>query len=148
MASERPRPRPRPFTKNMTQLEEKFEGLVTTALGSKPFNQSFENVMASTVCMAQHVGIMILTQKRLKAAAAATAVMPRLPSEVWHLMLMEFGGICADQHIPIMFLPLSPPILGAPVIWDLYTTHMALYHVRVADAKECRNCMKRFMRFL
>ncbi len=139
--------RPRPLTQNMTYLENKFDGLVATALGSKPFNQNFLNAMAGPARMAQHVGVMILVQKRHKAA------MPRLPSEVWHLMLMEFGGISAKDHqyVPIMFLPSPPPPLPSPpppLLWDLYTTHMALYAERVADAEECRDCMKRFMHII
>lgn len=138
------RPRPRPFNENLTKLEDKFEGIVTMAKLSRPFNA---HTMADTVRMAQHAGTVILTQKRRKRT------LPRLPSEVWEYMLMEFGDICQHQHqhqhIPIMFLPTAPaPPLAPLVIWDIYTTEMANYEKRIQEAEDCRDCMKRFMHII
>jgi hypothetical protein len=135
-------PRPRPFNENLTKLEDKFEGIVTMAKLSMPFNK---HTMADTVRMAQLAGTVILTQKRRKRT------LPRLPSEVWEFMLMEFGGdIGQQQHIPIMFLSaFTPPLVFSPlVIWDIYTTEMANYEKRVQEAEDCRDCMKRFMHII
>jgi len=149
MATSRPQPQPqprsRPFNENLTHLENKFDSIVTLAKDSTPFNKAFKNAMADMVRMAEHVAVVILTQKRHKNA------MPRLPSEVWHFMLTEFGGVNADQHqhIPIIFL--RPTIKGffpLPVIWDIYTTETTMYDQRVKEAEDCRDIMKRFTRII
>ena len=136
--------RPRPFNENLTHLERKFDSIVTLAKDSTPFNKAFEDAMTDMVRMAEHVGVLILTQKRHKAA------MPRLPSEVWHFMLTEFGGVNVDQqnHIPIMFLRPIQGFLPLPVIWDIYTSQTTLYAERVKYAEDCRDCMKRFLHIM
>ena len=138
------RPRPRPFTENMTQLENKFDGLVKMALDTNPFIPSFEIGMKDVVRVAENSGVMIMAQKRNKDT------MPRLPSEVWEFMLTEFGGINAEQHqhVPMMFLPRPMRAFTAAEIWGLYTTEMERFKERVANAEECRDIMKRYMHIM
>lgn len=147
--TERTRPRPRPLTKNMTHLEDKFDSLVKMAKDAKPFYKSFENGMKDAVHVAEISGVMIMAQKRTRAKAK-----PRLPPEVWHYMLTEFGGIKAEehQHVPLMFLsypiPKPKPVFTTAHMWELYTTQTEQYKESVSSAEECCNFMKHFMRII
>jgi hypothetical protein len=106
---------------------------------------------------------MLMAQKRVKALAttktkakakAKAKAIPRLPSEVWHYMLTEFGGIKAEehQHVGVMFLPYPTPkvkpVFSAAYLWELYITHTKEYKESVASAEECCNFMKRYMRII
>lgn len=160
-------PRPRPLTKNMTHLEDKFDSLVKMARDAKPFYKSFENGMQDAVHVAEISGVMLMAQKRVKTLATTKTkaktkaktktkakAIPRLPSEVWHYMLTEFGGIKAEehQHVGMMFLPYPTPkvkpVFSAAYLWELYTTQTKEYKESVSSAEECCNFMKRYMRII
>jgi len=138
----RPRPRPRPLEEKIAWLEGKFDGLVEEAVGSKPFYPNFEKAISGMVGMAENIGIVAMCRKRTRKPPLL-----RLPSEVWHLILTEFGGWDPQTHQPYVCAP-SQPLLAAAQIWDIYTRETDLYAKRVAKAEENRDIMKRFIRII
>lgn len=136
--------RPRPYSKNLSYLEAKFDGIYEYAVASETINATFKDSMASIVSKAQIVGTMLLCRQRRRHSV------PRLPSEVWHLMLMEFGApTLTCDHIPIMYLQKPiPTAMVMPTVWDIYTTHTSIYLEEIEEAKKNRDIMKRFMRMI
>jgi hypothetical protein len=133
--------RPRPLEEKTAWLEAKFDGLVDWAVASKPFYPKFEMAIAGTVTMAEKIGTMAMCRKRCRKPLL------RLPSEVWHLILTEFGGWDPQTHQQYVCAP-SKPLLTAAEVWDLYTTETELYAQRVCEATESRDIMKRFIKIM
>ena len=142
-------PRPRPLEEKTAWLEAKFDGLVDLVLESAPYSKiyvQFEKNISGMVGMAEKMGTMLMCQKR-KSRDKQT----RLPSEVWHLILTEFGGWDPKQHqdsIPMFSRINKPAPESAESIWYTYTTEIDSFKKKLEHAEACRDTMKRFINIL
>ena len=125
----------KPLTLNISTIEDKAHALVTNAKYARTsYIQQYEKLMKDHLENHDKIKIFLLCYKRNRNN------LPRLPSEIWNLILMEFGG---DSRPLIYSFTISKQISTnsrhkMDQIWSLYHWYISQYDINIE--KEKKSC--------